>query len=98
MVDTIENILDTYPDSASHEYLGSEDLPLEVILYSINLDISKAYLETVKQGLSSEYRTSQDLPWDNILYNMNHRRKKSPMGMMLRERNGGLHKILYGHA
>ena len=97
-MDTIENLLYTYPESvqhmASHEYLGSEELPWDLILHNlINWDISKAYLETVKQRLSPEYGPSQD-----ILYNKIHRNKKSPMSMMLKDRNGGLHKILYGHA
>ena len=99
MMDTIENILETFPASVSNEYLGTENLPWDEILYnSINLDISKAYLETVKRRLSPEYKTSQDLPWENILYNMNNRNKKSPMSMILRDRTGRLHKILYGHA
>ena len=97
-MDTIENILDTYPESVQHmdfhEFLGSEDLPWDVILHNlINWDVSKAYHETVKHGHSPEDGTSQDL-----LYNTNHRSKKSSMSMMLRDRHGGLHKILYGHA
>ena len=70
-MDTIENLLYTYPESAqhmaSHEYLGSEELPW--------------------YGLSKY-----------LLYNMNHRKKKSSISMMLKDRNGGLQKILYGHA
>ena len=98
MMDPIENILNTYPESvqplASHEYLGSEDLPWDVILQKlINLDISKAYHETVKQRLSPEYGPLQDL-----IYHMIHRNKKSSMNMILRDRHGGLHKIFYGHA